>query len=476
MKVWKEIGAAHLRIKQFRDIILSMPIAHRDMVVVLLVFFKLIARFSHVNKMTPHNIAVCFSPSIFKAAPKDFNIGNIELFDAVRIGIEVLEFFIVNIDDLLPPHVQSLGCDFLGPDIEKDVTRSTSETGRSVLADAVDRAAPAAVPEVDRMDPCELSQCPSNAKSELLFFFEQRGGETDVSQSSDGATKQAGSARDQQPQARGSEPWSDSESDDYSGDPESDDDVICEHRGVVGRMSARRSGRFRVSGASGTSSNASGFGNQTNTRNTRSWGKLKVNHGALQTLSRLQGRVYVVFLAGEPDDIATDHPLAHQLFGIQSPPEIAMGSLDSSSSPSVRMAVFPYSVAKSQRDEPPQKRSVGPSAVENNEGSLVVLTSHGLMPDGGRQHALLFRICSLLSSTVCLLGAERLFAPIHCSRTVNAYVSLLVNRTDSPPCVPTLPLRFGRLCTPAFAICTGLEKWPAALILQLTCLTFGARA
>ncbi len=48
-----------------------MPVAHRDAVVVLLVFFKLVARFSHVNKMNARNVAVCFAPSIFKARPSD---------------------------------------------------------------------------------------------------------------------------------------------------------------------------------------------------------------------------------------------------------------------------------------------------------------------------------------------------------------------------------------------------------------------
>lgn len=423
MKVWDEIGASHLRIKRLRDIILSMPVAHRDMVVVLLVFFKLVARFSHVNKMTPHNIAVCFSPSIFKAAPKDFNVGNIELFDAVRIGIEILEFLIVNIDDLLPPHVQSLGCDFLGPDIEKDVTRSTSEMGRSVLADAVAQAAPAAVPEVDRMDPHELPQRPSSAKSVLLFYFEQRDEDDDdngdgigVSHSVDSVPKKrAGNIRTESsgnnPAVAGgrSELDSDPESDDYSGDPESDDDGGAVVRGDGGmatgrRISARQSRKFhaitRAPAGAGVSYNPGGRSGKQVNAPRGCWGKLKVNHGALQTLSSLQGRVYVVFLAGEPDDIDTEHPLAHQLFGIESPPEISIGSLNSSVPPSVRMAVFPYSVAKSQRDEPSPKPSMGPSGVDNNQGSLVVLTAHGLMPDGGRQHALLFRICSLLSSTV----------------------------------------------------------------------------
>ena len=56
------------------QVLLGMPVAHRDVVVVLLVFFKLVAQFSHVNKMTPLNIAVCFAPSIFKPPAEDHRV------------------------------------------------------------------------------------------------------------------------------------------------------------------------------------------------------------------------------------------------------------------------------------------------------------------------------------------------------------------------------------------------------------------
>ena len=297
--VWRDIGATHLRIAACRRVILDLPHPHRDVVVTLLVFFKLVARFSHVNKMTPKNLAVCFAPSMSKPRQTLSSVDDSALFASVHMRIGVLEFLITHIDELFPPHIQSLGCNFLGPD--NGVLLSAAMAAQAVSSAAKRSATLGVQWNMKRIELDSPSFQLRRVTSEVLLH-------------------------------------------------------------------------------------ASNLGDMVNER-------VQVNEALLQKLTALKGKLHVIFVCGESNDesaylvdsLLADSPAAD--------PILAETSL-SDTCPYVSADIFSYVPCNDD------KQKSNRVTIDWDQTTLVILRSTNLRASGGARHCLLFRIASLLSSSV----------------------------------------------------------------------------